>query len=134
MKTPLTVIMTNAELLQDEARRSTFSSSILTMSRQMRALVEQMLELARADSGQGKTDLRPVDLSTLVADALLPFEPVFFEQYHTVGNHGDCSGDSLFYGCICIIQVPASHQQRGHAFFPDRDDGSMHTVLVPYPI
>ncbi|MFQ7853915.1 MAG: histidine kinase dimerization/phospho-acceptor domain-containing protein [Flavonifractor plautii] len=49
MKTPLTVIMTNAELLQDEAdeaRRSTFSSSILTMSRQMRALIEQMLELA----------------------------------------------------------------------------------------
>ena len=83
LKTPLTVIMTNAELLQDEAdeaRRSTFSSSILTMSRQMRALVEQMLELARADSGQGKADLRPVDLSTLAADALLPFDPVFFEQ------------------------------------------------------
>ena len=42
LKTPLTVIMTNAELLQDEARRSTFSSSILTMSRQMRDLIEQM--------------------------------------------------------------------------------------------
>lgn len=39
-----------------------------------------MLELARADSGQGKADLRPVDLSTLAADALLPFDPVFFEQ------------------------------------------------------
>ena len=38
------------------------------------------LELARADSGQGKADLRPVDLSTLAADALLPFDPVFFEQ------------------------------------------------------
>ena len=47
--------MTNAELLQDEAdeaRRSTFSSSILTMSRQMRALIEQMLELARTDSAE----------------------------------------------------------------------------------
>ena len=84
LKTPLTVIMTNAELLQgredDRESQVQFSSNILTMSRQMRALVEQMLELARADSGQGKTDLRPVDLSTLVADALLPFEPVFFEQ------------------------------------------------------
>lgn len=84
LKTPLTVIMTNAELLQgredDRESQMQFSSNILTMSRQMRALVEQMLELARADSGQGKTDLRPVDLSTLVADALLPFEPVFFEQ------------------------------------------------------
>ena len=37
-------------------------------------------EVARADSGQGKADLRPVDLSTLAADALLPFDPVFFEQ------------------------------------------------------
>ena len=84
LKTPLTVIMTNAELLNspdfDEARRSQFAAHILTMSRQMRALVEQMLELARADSGQGKADLRPVDLSTLAADALLPFDPVFFEQ------------------------------------------------------
>ena len=76
LKTPLTVIMTNAELLQgredDRESQMQFSSNILTMSRQMRALVEQMLELARADSGRGKTDLRPVDLSTLVADALLP--------------------------------------------------------------
>ena len=84
LKTPLTVIMTNAELLNspdfDQAHRSQFAAHILTMSRQMRALVEQMLELARADSGQGKADLRPVDLSTLAADALLPFDPVFFEQ------------------------------------------------------
>lgn len=62
LKTPLTVIMTNAELLQDEAdeaRRSTFSSSILTMSRQMRALIEQMLELARTDSAESHLVLRP---------------------------------------------------------------------------
>ena len=84
LKTPLTVIMTNAELLQsgenDRDSQAQFSANILTMSRQMRALVEQMLELARADSGQRKAALGPVDLSTLTADALLPFEPVFFEQ------------------------------------------------------
>ena len=71
LKTPLTVIMTNAELLQSEENdrdsQVRFSANILTMSRQMRALVEQMLELARADSGQGKADLRPVDLSTLAS-------------------------------------------------------------------
>lgn len=48
--------MTNAEMLQnmdyDEASHSTFSSNILVMSRQMRDLVEQMLELARADNVQ----------------------------------------------------------------------------------
>ena len=89
LKTPLTVIMTNAELLQDEARRSTFSSSILTMSRQMRALIEQMLELARTDSAESHLVLRPVDLSGLTARSLLPFEPLFFEQGLTLTSQVD---------------------------------------------
>ena len=50
------------------------------MSKQMRRLIEQMLELARTDSIQKKPDLRPVDYSKLVYDAVLPFEPVFFEK------------------------------------------------------
>ena len=84
LKTPLAVIMTNAELLQgpdcgreDQAK---FSGSILTMSRQMRVLVERLLELARADSGQRGAAFETVDLSALAESALLPFEPLFFEQ------------------------------------------------------
>ena len=84
LKTPLTVIMTNAELLNspdfDEARRSQFAAHILTMSRQMRRLIEEMLELARTDNGRSLSGFAPVDLSRLVSDALLPFEPVFFEK------------------------------------------------------
>ena len=84
LKTPLTVIMTNAELLNspdfDEARRSQFAAHILTMSRQMRRLIEEMLELARTDNGRPLAGFAPVDLSRLVSDALLPFEPVFFEK------------------------------------------------------
>ncbi len=84
LKTPLAVIMTNAELLQspdwsgeDQAK---FSGSILTMSRQMRVLVERLLELARADSGQIGAAFETVNLSALAETALLPFEPLFFEQ------------------------------------------------------
>ena len=84
LKTPLTVIMTNAELLNspdfDQARRSQFAAHILTMSRQMRQLIEEMLDLARTDNGQGTLAFSPVDLSRLVNDAVLPFEPVFFER------------------------------------------------------
>ena len=83
LKTPLTVIMTNAELLNspdfDETRRSQFAAHILTMSRQMRQLIEEMLDLARTDSGQANLVLSQVDLSRLISDAVLPFEPVFFE-------------------------------------------------------
>lgn len=84
LKTPLTVIMTNAELLQsagqDEAAKAQSSNSILAMSRQMRGLVEGLLDLARVDNGAGKMTFAEVDLSQLVSDGLLPFEPVYFEQ------------------------------------------------------
>lgn len=84
LKTPLTVIMTNAELLQDPAcgapECAAFSANILTMSRQMRRLLEQMLQLARADDEQRRPELRPVDWSQTVSDAVLPFEPLFFES------------------------------------------------------
>ena len=84
LKTPLTVIMTNAELLQnpdyDEEARERFAGSILTMSHQMRGLVEGLLELARADNGSVQTVFAPVDFSTLIADGCLPFEPLFFEK------------------------------------------------------
>ncbi len=84
LKTPLTVILTNAELLQngelEECARTRFAQNILTMSRQMRGLIENLLDLARVDAGLPETALEPVDLSRLISDALLPFEPVFFEQ------------------------------------------------------
>ena len=84
LKTPLTVILTNAELLQDPQydaeARSRLAENILSMSRQMRGLVEGLLQLARADSGQTRAAMEPLDLSRLVSDSLLPFEPLFFEQ------------------------------------------------------
>ena len=57
LKTPLTVIMTNAELLQDSSydasAKEGFSESILTMSRQMRFLVDTR----GLSSGSGSRDL-----------------------------------------------------------------------------
>lgn len=90
LKTPLTVIMTNAELAQspdyDEEGRQRFLSSILTMSRQMRGLIEEMLQLAKADQADTKAAFAPVDFSKLTSDALLPFEPIFFEAGLTLSS------------------------------------------------
>ena len=84
LKTPLTVIMTNAELLQQpeyaQPQKQQFADSIYSMSQQMRGLVESLLELARVDNGAARMEFAPLDFSELVADALLPFEPVFFEH------------------------------------------------------
>lgn len=88
LKTPLTVIMTNAELLESPdyppEAKTQFSSNILTMSHQMRGLVESLLNLARIDQGQKAAAHTPVELSKLVSDATLPFEALFFEQELTL--------------------------------------------------
>lgn len=84
LKTPLTVIMTNAEMLNDndytEADRSVFTKNILSMSKRMRGLVESLLELARMDNRTSVAEMKSLDLSKLVSDSMLPFEPLFFER------------------------------------------------------
>ena len=84
LKTPLTVIMTNAEMLNDndytEADRSIFTKNILSMSKRMRGLVESLLELARMDNRTSVAEMKSLDLSKLVSDSMLPFEPLFFER------------------------------------------------------
>ena len=80
LKTPLTVIQTNAELLAGGDPAGRYRENILACSRQMRSLVEGLLELARADNGLAERAAEDLDLSALVEEALLPFEPVFFER------------------------------------------------------
>ena len=74
LKTPLTVILANAELLRlpdyDDADRTQLSDGIYSMARQMQELVTRLLELARAERGGGKTELVPLNLSQLVSDAI----------------------------------------------------------------
>ena len=84
LKTPLTVILTNSELLQSAdatpQQQRKCADNISVMAEQMRGLVERLLDLARADNGTVQTAMTVVDYSTLVSDCLLPFEPVFFEN------------------------------------------------------
>ena len=84
LKTPLTVILTNAELLQDpryeETEKLRLAENIHTMSQQMRGLVEGLLQLARADNAETQAEKVPLDFSRLVQNSLLPFEPMYFEQ------------------------------------------------------
>lgn len=115
LKTPLTVILTNAELLAEtdsamdkitgrtvdatangkadgvtnstgdktadaKAIRKQYIGNILTMSHQMRGLVESLLELARIDNGTVPLERTPLLFSELVSDATLPFESLYFEK------------------------------------------------------
>ena len=80
LKTPLTVILTNTEMLRAEESGNKYAANIDVMSQQMRGLVESLLELARMDSGSETLEHTEVDFSKVVSDAVLPFEPIFFEK------------------------------------------------------
>ena len=84
LKTPLTVILTNTELLQspdfDEAHRQRLTGGVREAAQQMRALVESLLELARAETGRKTAPFAPVDFSAVAENEALFFEAAFFER------------------------------------------------------
>ena len=88
LKTPLSVIMANAELLEHadtaDEDRSKFSRNILSMTYQMRALVENLLEMARVDNGTLNMPFAALDFSELVSDAVLSFQLLYEEKGQTL--------------------------------------------------
>lgn len=84
LKTPLAVIMANAELLHNadttDTDREKFSTNILSTTYQMRSLVENMLEMARVDNGTVKMQFAPLDMSELIRDAALSFQLLYEEK------------------------------------------------------
>ena len=82
LKTPLTVILSNAEMLESaplEDRPARWADNIRSEARRMKQLVEEMLTLARADSMTASAVLGDVSLSEAAEDCVLAFEPVAFE-------------------------------------------------------
>lgn len=82
LKTPLTVILSNAELLEASPltdKPARWADNIHSEAQQMKSLVEEMLTLARADNMVRTAMLTEVSLSDVAADCALAFEPVAFE-------------------------------------------------------
>lgn len=82
LKTPLTVILSNAELIEASPlgeKQARWIDNIHSEAQQMRSLVEEMLTLARADNMVRTAVYSDVNLSDVAADSALLFEPVAFE-------------------------------------------------------
>lgn len=75
LKTPLTVIMTNADMLPPSQQKE----GITKMASQMRGLIDNLLELARVDSAK-KESFDRMNFSELVSAAVLSYESIFYEN------------------------------------------------------
>lgn len=78
LKTPVSVVSANAELLSREIGDNRWLQNIQYENERMGLLVGQLLDLARTENVTPKTE--HIDLSRLVAGEVLPFESVAFEK------------------------------------------------------
>ena len=92
LKTPLTVILSNAELLDTASLRdrpARWVDNIHSEATRMKSLVEEMLTLARADNRTHTAVLTETSLSDVTANCTLAFEPVAFEAGKSLDYHID---------------------------------------------
>ena len=78
LKTPVSVVSANAELLSREIGENQWLSNIKYENERMGMLVTQLLELARTENVAPQTE--HMDFSRLVEGEVLPFESVAFEK------------------------------------------------------
>ncbi|MBO5315594.1 MAG: HAMP domain-containing histidine kinase [Clostridia bacterium] len=84
LKTPVSVVSANAELLSREIGDNQWLSNIQYENERMGKLVGQLLELARTENV--KPQMEYLDLSRLVAGGVLPFESVAYENGLTLNS------------------------------------------------
>jgi len=85
LKTPLTVILANAGIVLSHPddtvqMQSKWIEHIQAEATRMSSLVESLLFLAGSDDMQAQTKMSRINLSDILWEVVLPFEPVIFEQ------------------------------------------------------
>lgn len=85
LKTPLTIILSNADMLRTEKNLADDKNArrmehIHVAAVRMKQLVEDMLALAKSDSGERTALHSVVDFSYIVKSAVLMYEPIFYDE------------------------------------------------------
>lgn len=97
LKTPVTVISTNAEVLEGEIGENRWLKNIVYENERMSILIKQLMTLTKTDKSEVK--LEKVDLSHIVIGEILPFESVAFDKgieinYEKVEDEINVNGNS----------------------------------------
>lgn len=78
LKTPVSVVSANAELLSRQIGENQWLSNIQYENQRMGELVRQLLELARTENVSAQMEI--LDFSRLTAGGVLPFESIAYEK------------------------------------------------------
>ena len=80
LKTPLTVISTNADVLEGEIGDNKWLNYIKSQTERMSVLVNDLLNLTRLENSNNELERRYFNLSKAIANTALPFECQAFES------------------------------------------------------
>jgi len=103
LKTPLTVILSNADILRadklfEDEKNARRMEHIHAEAMRMKKLVEDMLTLAKSDNAEALNIYSRVDFSYIVKSAVLVYEPVVFDEEkklaYEIGSGLSVMGDS----------------------------------------
>lgn len=141
LKTPLTVILSNAQMLSgngdDPELREKLTSNILTVSQQMKDLVVKLLNSAQVDQGIGTMEFSVFNLSDTVSNAMLPFDSIFYEQEKELDN--DIQENVLIQGSpshlVQVVDILLDNAQKygsehGHTWVSLKQQGTKHCLLT----
>lgn len=88
LKTPLAVIISNTDMVikseNIDGKNKRRLDNIKAESARMKELVQELVDLARGDSAENRPAMEEVDLSGLVADDLLSWDPVAFDAGRSI--------------------------------------------------
>lgn len=141
LKTPLTVILSNAQMLsvngEDPELREKLTANILTVSEQMKDLVAKLLNSAQIDQGIGTMEFSNLDFSETVSNALLPFDSIFYEQEKELDSEIEDSirvrgSQSHLVQVVDILLDNAQKYsgERGHTWVSLKRQGAKHCLLT----
>lgn len=80
LKTPVAVIMANAEALEKEPNETKWLDNIKSESERMNGLISDLLDLAKLENGTNKENYKEEDLSKIVEKSLLTFESLIYKN------------------------------------------------------
>lgn len=137
LKTPLTIISANADVLGSQIGENQWISSIKTQAKRMEYLIKELLSLAHIDEAEQDIILSGVELSKVVLMTALEFEVRAFEENKTydyrIADSLTCKGDENRIKQILSILIDNafSHSgENGKITVTLTHEGSRHRLSV----
>ena len=140
LKTPLTVIMANNDILLSHPEKTVdeqikWVESTKSEGEYMSSMINKMLELAKSEDLISKLELNDVCISELTEKAVLQFEPVAFESEIMIdsqieGNITIKSNSEEYYRLVQIlIDNAVKYSKAGQSVFVSLTNGKKDCTL-----